>query len=104
MSTVILVFSLFTVTNSALLKSSSSGNNITPSVTTTQSSRKQIHIAGLFPMTGDGGWIGGQGCQPAAMMGFDDVNYKSNVLPGYELVLHWNDSQVFVITNFYNIF
>ena len=45
-------------------------------------------------MTGTGGWIGGPGCLPAVMMALEDVNSNSDLLPGYELVLHQNDSHV----------
>ncbi|KAI1308651.1 Gamma-aminobutyric acid type B receptor subunit 1 [Halotydeus destructor] len=52
-----------------------------------------LHIGGLFPITGSAGWLGGTGCLPAARMALNDVNEKSDLLPGYQLVLHWNDSQ-----------
>lgn len=35
-----------------------------------------------------------QACQPAAQMALDDVNRKKNILPGYTLRMHSNDSQV----------
>lgn len=52
-----------------------------------------LHIAGLFPMSGTGGWIGGSGCLPAALMALDDVNARSDLLPGYKLELTYKDSQ-----------
>lgn len=52
-----------------------------------------LHIAGLFPMTGTGGWIGGSGCLPAALMALDDVNERKDLLPGYKLQLTFKDSQ-----------
>lgn len=52
-----------------------------------------LHIAGLFPMTGTGGWIGGSGCLPAALMALDDVNARKDLLPGYKLELTYKDSQ-----------
>lgn len=52
-----------------------------------------LHIAGLFPMSGTGGWIGGSGCLPAAMMALDDVNARQDLLPGYKLQLTYKDSQ-----------
>lgn len=55
--------------------------------------KKQLHIAAVFPMKGTGGWLGGQGCLPAAMMALNDVNEEEDLLPGYELKMHWNDSQ-----------
>ena len=56
--------------------------------------RTNLHIGGLFPISGTGGWQGGQGCLPAARMALNDVNAEPYLLPGYRLVLHWNDSQV----------
>ena len=55
---------------------------------------KKIHIGGLFPMNGTTGWVGGQGCLPAAQMALQDVNRDPNLLIGYELDLKWNNSQV----------
>ena len=74
---------------------------------------KVIHIGGIFPINGTEGWQGGmvrkmfsrsqhsitsifyqQACQPAAMMALEDVNRRMDLLPGYKLKLHWNDSEV----------
>lgn len=75
---------------------------------------KVLHIGGIFPINGTEGWQGGmvwtvssflllyinncslffQACQPSAMMALDDVNSRSDLLPGYKLKLHWNDSEV----------
>lgn len=55
--------------------------------------RQTLHIAGLFPMTGTGGWIGGSGCLPAALMALDDVNAREDLLPGYKLEMTYKDSQ-----------
>lgn len=52
-----------------------------------------LHIAGLFPMSGTGGWIGGSGCLPAARMALDDVNARQDLLPGYKLEMTYKDSQ-----------
>jgi len=52
-----------------------------------------LHIAGLFPMTGTGGWIGGSGCLPAVLMALDDVNARQDLLSGYKLELTYKDSQ-----------
>jgi gamma-aminobutyric acid type B receptor len=52
-----------------------------------------LYIAGLFPLTGTGGWIGGSGCLPAAEMALDDVNARQDLLPGYKLELTYKDSQ-----------
>lgn len=45
-------------------------------------------------MTGEGGWAGGVGCYPAAELALEHVNTKSDLLPGYNLVMAWNDSEV----------
>lgn len=58
-----------------------------------------LHIGGIFPIGGDGGWQGGQACMPAAEMALEDVNKRKDLLPGYTLKLHHNDSQV--STTFY---
>ncbi|CAG7718589.1 unnamed protein product [Allacma fusca] len=57
------------------------------------SGRKPLHIAGIFPINGTGGWQGGQACKPAADMALEDVNANKDLLPGYKLHLHWNDSE-----------
>ena len=59
-----------------------------------RSKLKYIEIGGLFPMNGTTGWIGGQGCLPAAMMALEDVNNNEDLLPGYYLNLTWKNSQV----------
>jgi uncharacterized membrane protein YcgQ (UPF0703/DUF1980 family) len=56
--------------------------------------RIDLHIGALFPMTGSSGWLGGQGCQPAINMALKDVNSAHDLLSGYRLVLHYNDSKV----------
>lgn len=55
---------------------------------------KELHIGGIFPIAGKGGWQGGQACMPAAKMALEDVNNQDNLLPGYQLTLHSNDSEV----------
>lgn len=54
----------------------------------------QLHIGGIFPIGGKGGWQGGQACQPAAELALEDVNSKSDLLPGFKLTLYSNDSEV----------
>lgn len=58
-----------------------------------QQKDKDLVMGGLFPISGNAGWLGGQGCLPAALMALDDVNRSPDLLPGYRLVLHWNDSK-----------
>ncbi|XP_034952272.1 gamma-aminobutyric acid type B receptor subunit 1 isoform X2 [Chelonus insularis] len=52
-----------------------------------------LHIGGIFPIGGEGGWQGGQACMPAANLALDDVNREKNLLPGFTLKLHANDSE-----------
>lgn len=53
-----------------------------------------LHIGGIFPIAGEGGWQGGQACMPAANLALEDVNKRKDLLPGYVLKLHSNDSEV----------
>ena len=53
-----------------------------------------LHIGGIFPIEGKGGWQGGQACKPAASLALNDVNKRKDLLPGFTLQLHWNDSEV----------
>ncbi|XP_047352162.1 gamma-aminobutyric acid type B receptor subunit 1 isoform X2 [Vespa velutina] len=52
-----------------------------------------LHIGGIFPIEGEGGWQGGQACMPAVNLALEDVNREKNLLPGFTLKLHSNDSQ-----------
>lgn len=54
----------------------------------------ELHIGGIFPIAGKGGWQGGQACMPAARLALEDVNKKTDLLPGFNLTLHFNDSEV----------
>lgn len=56
----------------------------------------ELHIGGIFPIAGKGGWQGGQACMPAARLALEDVNDRKNLLPGFQLTLHSNDSEVSV--------
>lgn len=53
-----------------------------------------LHIGGIFPMEGEGGWQGGQACMPAAELALFDVNNRTDLLSGFKLMLHSNDSKV----------
>ncbi|CAL8112896.1 unnamed protein product [Orchesella dallaii] len=55
--------------------------------------KKELHIGGIFPINGTGGWQGGQACEPAAQMALLDVNNNKDLLSGYTLKLHWYDSE-----------
>lgn len=55
-----------------------------------------LHIGGIFPIGGKGGWQGGQACEPAVRLALEDVN-KHSILSGYQLKLHWNDSEASII-------
>ena len=51
-----------------------------------------IHIIGLF--TFGKRWTGGYANVPAAEEALADINARDDVLPGYRLVMHWNNSAV----------
>uniref|UniRef100_A0A1B0CTX3 G-protein coupled receptors family 3 profile domain-containing protein n=2 Tax=Lutzomyia longipalpis TaxID=7200 RepID=A0A1B0CTX3_LUTLO len=53
----------------------------------------QLHIGGIFSDSRKGGWQGGQACMPAAKLALDDVNNQTDLLPGFKLTLHSNDSE-----------
>ncbi len=56
---------------------------------------KYLHIAGLFPVTADSveGEIG-QGVMPAVELALQHVNAHPDILPGYDLNIIWDDTQV----------
>lgn len=56
--------------------------------------RSALHIGGIFPIAGEGGWQGGQACMPAARLALEDVNARKDLLPGYVLKMYSNDSKV----------
>lgn len=60
-----------------------------------------LHIGGIFPMEGEGGWQGGQACMPAAELALIDVNARSDLLSGFKLLLHSNDSKVITVVFFF---
>ena len=74
---------------------------ILPPVTSTgnmfkrSSQTRYLHIAGLFPVTADSveGEIG-QGVMPAVELALQHVNAHPDILPGYNLNIIWNDTQV----------
>ena len=51
--------------------------------------KKQIYLAGTFPINGSEGWQGGQACLPAALLALEDVNR--------EVVLH-SDQKIFSVS------
>ena len=53
---------------------------------------KELHIMGFFDFSG--GWPAGVGCYPAAVMALEDINGRSDILAGYRLVMHMNDTKV----------
>ncbi|XP_050307977.1 gamma-aminobutyric acid type B receptor subunit 1 [Anthonomus grandis grandis] len=58
-----------------------------------QSDGNVLHIGAIFPIDGKAGWQGGQACMPAAHLAMEDVNARKDLLPGYILKLHSNDSE-----------
>ncbi|KAK3920331.1 Gamma-aminobutyric acid type B receptor subunit 1 [Frankliniella fusca] len=64
-----------------------------PAALADQDDDNVLHIGGIFPIGGEGGWQGGQACEPAANLALEDVNNRRDLLPGFKLKLHWNDSE-----------
>ena len=58
---------------------------------------KTLYIGGIFPMTG--GWAGGKGCRPAVDMALEDVNNRTDILPGFKLEMVANDSRVSLMSS-----
>ena len=54
---------------------------------------KDLHIMGLFPMTGTA-WPGGYATKTATEMAIEEINNRSDILPEYKLNLHSVDSKV----------
>lgn len=77
-----------------VISGSSMSNNVINSNGRFPPKERELHIAGIFPMQGSAGWIGGPGCLPAALMALADVNERPDILPGYHLNVNWNDSEV----------
>ena len=53
-----------------------------------------LYIGGFFPMTNNGQWRGGEETLPGVQIALDLINNSTEILPGYELRLLWNDTQV----------
>lgn len=109
--TVVSVLALLLVPITEVQSSSDSSNS---------SELTELHIGGIFPINGKGGWWvrcdaikfvweelitvehysssprrqGGIACMPAAKLALEDVNSNKELLPGFKLNLHSNDSEV----------
>eukprot|EP00090_Calanus_glacialis_P036355 TRINITY_DN6204_c0_g1_i1.p1 TRINITY_DN6204_c0_g1~~TRINITY_DN6204_c0_g1_i1.p1 ORF type:complete len:896 (-),score=194.35 TRINITY_DN6204_c0_g1_i1:234-2846(-) len=55
--------------------------------------KKQIYLAGTFPISGSEGWQGGQACLPAALLALDDVNKNTDILKNYHINLAAKDDE-----------
>merc|ERR1719150_3393549 len=55
--------------------------------------KKQIYLAGTFPILGSEGWQGGQACLPAALLALEDVNREVDLLPDYHLAMTNKDDE-----------
>ena len=53
-----------------------------------------ISLLKLFQKYANELFISVKACKPAADMALADVNKRRDLLPGYKLHLHWNDSEV----------
>ena len=70
--------------------SPSSPSNSTKDVAQHES-KTPLYIGAFFPF--GGGWDA-SGIIPAVEMALDDINARTDILPGYELRMVWNDTQV----------
>jgi len=60
---------------------------------TDKEEKKQIYLAGTFPISGSEGWQGGQACLPAALLALDDVNKNKDILKNYHINLAAKDDE-----------
>ena len=60
-------------------------------------SEQDIHLAGVIPLSGDV-WNAGQAMVLAADMAIEDINSRGDILRGYNLTLHVEDSRVSPLT------
>lgn len=58
------------------------------------SKETQIHIGGLFPISGSPVGRTGRAFVPACDMALEMVNNRTDILPGYRLAMFWNDTKV----------
>ena len=54
--------------------------------------KEELHLAGVFPFTG--AWAAGTAHLQSALLAVEHINERTDVLPDYELKLHYGDSQV----------
>ena len=62
---------------------------------------KELHLLGLFPF--EGAWYGGQSLLTSVRMGLEEVNRRNDILPGYKLVLHYEDTKVRLNSKLYRL-
>ena len=58
---------------------------------------KTLYIGGLFPITGSSTAWDGKSLLDMSEEAINMINNRSDVLPGYQLQLFWNDTKVFKI-------
>ena len=54
--------------------------------------KEKLHLAGVFPFTG--AWPSGIAYLESSLLAVEHINRRTDVLPDYELNLHYGDSQV----------
>jgi gamma-aminobutyric acid type B receptor len=57
------------------------------------SEKKQIWLAGTFPIGGSEGWQGGQACLPATQLAREDINRNTDILRDYHINLEDRDDE-----------
>ena len=58
------------------------------------SPRKPLYIGGLLPLTKGSSADSGLTALAGSMQAVEDINNRSDVLPDYELVVDWVDTEV----------
>ena len=59
---------------------------------TTTHNETEIHVVGLFPLTGE--FVDGQGEYWSAAQALPDLSQREDILPGYKIVMHVGDTMV----------
>ena len=60
---------------------------------------KTLYVGGLFPLSGPSKSLEGRAILSACQLAIEMVNNRTDILPGYELQLLWNDSKVNIVVD-----
>ena len=70
---------------------------------TTKDAKTPLYVGGLWPMTGPG-WRGGAEALPAIELAVQVINNSTDILPGHEIRLIWNDTKVSMLVQQHSSF